>query len=263
MDALSADTIKDSLATIQRVFREHRSLMLERAGKVTFDSKHDGSPVTETDVEIEKALQAVLAEQFPGLPVFGEETGYPSTFPPFFWVVDPIDGTKSFIENTPTFTCMAALIYQNDVIASVIYNPSTDDMFTARAGEGAYKNDVRIDLAKVPLPHIALCKRQFIDELNAMLASASVTCEVPPTGGGYGFTMVLSGLAAARFQMKGRGYIHDYAPGALLIDEAGGAILPILDPAYTYTTKSFVACHPELAPVIQPHISKLRQLELS
>jgi len=177
-------------------------------------------------------------------------------------LVDPIDGTKSFIENIPTFTCMAVLIQGGEAVASVIYNPSTDAMYTAQKGRGAYKNGVRLDLRSVTLPHMALCKGRFINTLNRILAPKGVRCEYGPSGGGHGLTLVADGKVAARFNMLGGGYIHDYAPGALLVREAGGAILPVKDDIYTYECRSFVACHPDLEPLLLHRLLELRALEV-
>lgn len=263
MEALDDVAVDGSLAIVQAVFKEYGRLIVERAGSAgAVTIKGDNSPVTETDVEVEKALQQTMADAFPDLPVFGEETGYPADLPPAFWIVDPIDGTQSFIDNTPTFTSMAALIDNGETVASVIYNPSTEAMFVAKSGEGAYKNGVRIELAKLPLPPVALCKRQLIDELNVILKPKNVTCEAAPIGGGFGFTMILDGLAAARFQLQARGFIHDYAPGALLVREAGGVIVPILGDEYTYESCSFVACFAGLEDVLRSHVSRLRELEM-
>jgi fructose-1,6-bisphosphatase/inositol monophosphatase family enzyme len=259
---LSPQTITGSLQVIQEIFRQFRTHILERAGKSAFTGKRDGSPVTETDMDIEVTLQGVLAQRFPGLPIFGEETGYGDTLPAACWLIDPLDGTKAFVAGTPTFTCMAVLIQQDEAIACVIYDPSADDMYVAQKGKGAFKNDQRLDLATMPLPHVALCKMQFIDELNGMLQSKGVVCEAAPSGGGFGFARVAEGLIAARFQLWSGGYVHDYAPGGLLVREAGGVILPILEDTYTYETRCFVACHPELAAVIRPHLPRLRELEL-
>jgi fructose-1,6-bisphosphatase/inositol monophosphatase family enzyme len=134
-------------------------------------------------------------------------------------------------------------------------------MYTAQLGKGTYKNGERIRLTTKPLPPVALCKGVFIDELDTMLKPAGVTCQEAPTGGGFGFTMVLDGLAAARFNMHSGGYTHDYAPGGLLVREAGGVLLPIAEDEYTFETRSFVACHPGLAATIRPHLPRLRALD--
>jgi fructose-1,6-bisphosphatase/inositol monophosphatase family enzyme len=254
--------IDGSLTLVQDVFRRVRPMLLERAGKSAYSDKQDGSPVTDTDVEIEKLLQAEMAKQFPSVPVFGEETGYDEdNLPDICWLVDPIDGTKSFIAGVPTFTSMAVLIKDGEAMMSIMYNPSTDDMYVATKGGGAYKNDVRIDLSKLPLPKPAFCKEAYIAPLNELLQTAGVTFGIAPTGGGFGFAMVADGLAAARFNMRSRGYVHDYAPGALLVREAGGVIIPILEGVYTYKTRSFVACHPALETAVRAQLPRIRELE--
>lgn len=260
---LSQQDIDGSLTVLQNAFRQVRPLILARAGKDTHTNKADGSPVTETDVLVEKTIQAELAKQYPDMPIFGEEQGYGDDLPGSFWLLDPIDGTKSFLENTPAFTCMAALIQNGETIASIIYNISHDDMYVAQKDKGAYKNGARLQLAATPLPAIAHCKGRFVDALNTILAPQKVTCENGPEGGGFGFTLVADGKSAARFNLLSRGYTHDYAPGALLVREAGGAIIPIADDTYTYTSRSFIACHPGIAPLLQQHAQEIRALEVS
>ena len=253
---------EQSFIVMQDALRRTRPILMERAGKVKHIDKQDGSPVTETDIKIERMIQAELRAAFPRLPVFGEEGGYKEGLSGTFWLVDPIDGTKSFIQNVPTFTNMAALIRDGETIASIIYNPSTNDMYTAQKGRGAYKNGVRLDLGAVPLPPMAICKELFISRLNDILGTTDVLCERAPTGAGFGFTLVADGLAAARFNLLSNGYTHDYAPGALLISEAGGVIVSVLDDTYTYESRSFVACHPALERVLQSHVVELRKLEV-
>ena len=260
--ALTAPEIDESLTIVQQVFQDFRTRVLARAGHSAHTDKHDGSPVTDTDVEIETELQAALARRFPGMVVLGEETGYDdANLPDVCWLIDPIDGTQSFIANLPFFTCMAVLIQDNEAVASIIYNPSTDTTHTARKNGGAYRDGTRLALGQLPMADIALCKLELIDPLTALLRSSGVVCEAAPTGSGHGLTRVADGLAAARFQLRGRGSIHDYAPGALLIREAGGVIIPVKDEEYTYQTRSFVACHPALETVIREHLPAIRALE--
>lgn len=258
---LTPEMINESLTIVQDVFKQFQPLILERAGKSEYTDKHDGSPVTDTDMEIEVALLAKMEERFPSVPVFGEETGYGDDLPAAFWLVDPLDGTKSFIEGVPTFTSMAVLIQDGEATASIIYNPSLDDVYTAQKDKGAYKNGVRLDLGATPLSPVAICKEQFVDELSTLLKPKGVACKVASTGGGHGFTRVAEGEAAARFNLHSGGYTHDYAPGALLVREAGGVIIPVLDDVYTFETRSFVVCHPDLESTIRPYVPRLRELE--
>ncbi|HSX17087.1 MAG TPA: inositol monophosphatase family protein [Patescibacteria group bacterium] len=259
---LTPDEIDGSLAVLRDTFKACRSLILDRAGKTEYTSKQDGSPVTDTDVEVEKILMAAMEREFPGVPIYGEESGYAEDMTGTFWLVDPVDGTKSFVENIPTFTSMGVLIQDGEAVASVIYNISTDEMYIAQKGRGAYRNGTRLDLSNLPLPEKAYCKARFIEALDALLQPEGITCHNGPEGAGHGFTMVANGTAAARFNLLSRGYIHDYAPGALLVREAGGVILPVKDDTYNYATRSFIACHPSLEPVLRPHLQEIRTLEI-
>jgi len=255
---LSAEEIAGSLDIVQKVFRGFRSTILERAGNTEYINKQgDGSPVTESDMEVEVALQAELKRLYPDMSVFGEETGYGGDMPNAYWLIDPIDGTKAFIKGEPSFTCMAVLIQNREAVASTIYNPTRDVGYSAKKDEGAYRTTyidgvehrekINLSDSKMPLPSIAYCKEQFIDELSDMLRPQGVICKDAPTGGGYGFTTVLDGVAAARFNLHPGGYTHDYAPGALLVREAGGVLWPIRDdPNKSFEARSFIAAHPKL-----------------
>lgn len=245
------------VATLQA----ERSNILQHAGHVTFTSKADGSPVTDIDVAVEEHIRQTLQKSLPQIPVFGEEGGYSGVMPELFWLVDPIDGTKSFIANIPAFTSMISLVHGETTIACMIYNISTDTLYHAQRGHGAYKGSERLDLSALPLPTLALCKIKLSRQITELLKPFNITCETGPSGGGHGFTMVAEGLSAARFTLLGGGYAHDYAPGGLLVSEAGGSIIPIRNNTYTYETKSFVACHPQLTPIVTENISYLRQLE--
>ncbi|HKX73108.1 MAG TPA: inositol monophosphatase [Candidatus Saccharimonadales bacterium] len=259
--SMTPEEIAGSLAVVQEVFRTMRPLILSRAGNVAFTDKQDGSPVTDTDVEVEKALQDELARRYPGMRVFGEEGGYEDNLTGAFWLVDPIDGTSSFVKNVPTFTSMAVLIQGGEAVASVIYNPSTDDMFVAQKGKGTFRNGVQIKLGEMPLSPVAYCKARFFEPLNKILAPMGVECKNGPEGGGFGFTLVVDGSSAARFNLLSRGYTHDYAPGGLLVREAGGVLIPVQEDEYTYETRSFIACHPDLAELMQKHAHEIGAIE--
>jgi len=208
---------------------------------------------------------AHMREAAPLIPVFGEETGYDEySLPEICWLVDPIDGTKSYIKGEAMFTTMAMLVRHGQTVAAIIYNPTTGEEYTAQLGRGAYRNDEPINLAKNNLPAILYCKQEFSELINKALRDAgiAVTTEPAPGGGGYGFTKVLDGTAAARANMLGGGQLHDYAPGGLLVQEAGGVNIPIQGDEYTMHMRSFVAAHPALAAVfadIKPAIQELEQ----
>lgn len=258
---LTPEQIDAMVAAVQAAFRHVGPMIVERAGKVNHLTKDDGSPVTDTDVEVEDLIRAEVSEQFPSVPIYGEEGTYENDMQGSFWLIDPIDGTKSFIQNVPVFTTMGVFIQDGHAVASVIYNPSTDSMYVAQRGSGAYKNGSKLDLTNLPMPAVAACKEEFLQELNEIVRPRGVECEVTPTGVGHDFGMVAEGTYAARFNLHAGGYTHDYAPGALLVQEAGGVIVPISENTYDYQLRSFVGCHPHLAEALQASRDRLRELE--
>ncbi|HEU4838582.1 MAG TPA: 3'(2'),5'-bisphosphate nucleotidase CysQ [Micavibrio sp.] len=104
------------------------------------DTKADGSPVTEADRKAEEFLAASLRAEFPDLPVVGEEAAaqgaiHDLSAADYFWLVDPLDGTREYIAGSPEFTVNIALIKNNEPILGVIYAPAKGEMFFAH-GEG-------------------------------------------------------------------------------------------------------------------------------
>lgn len=253
--------IESMMACLEKVFREVRPLLLESAGNIMSENKKDGSPVTAIDKQVEELVIAEMMRDFPTVSVYGEETGYDSGLQGSYWLIDPIDGTSSFIINAPTFTNMAVYIEDDMATACVIYNPSSDEMFTAIKDNGAYKNGKRLNLQASPLPSTALCKGRDVAGISAILASKKVTGFVAPDGAGNAFSLVADGKSAAKFSLHSKGQIHDYAPGALLVTEAGGVVIPILDEQYRYDTLSFVACHPDLQSIVMQELQAIKNLE--
>jgi inositol-phosphate phosphatase / L-galactose 1-phosphate phosphatase / histidinol-phosphatase len=94
---------------------------------VAADVKADASPVTIADREAEQAVRAVLAAHRPQDGVWGEEYGAVGLDQPFVWIIDPIDGTKSFMAGRPIFATLIALLYHGTPIIGIIDQPITKD----------------------------------------------------------------------------------------------------------------------------------------
>ncbi len=102
--------------------------------------KGDLSPVTQADVEAEQCIRNILADAFPDHGFYGEETGKNQSDSEYVWLVDPIDGTKSFVRDAPFFSTQIALMYQNSLILGVSNAPVYGQMAWACKGEGAFLN---------------------------------------------------------------------------------------------------------------------------
>ncbi|MEZ5825788.1 MAG: histidinol-phosphatase [Geminicoccaceae bacterium] len=102
------------------------------------EAKGDLSPVTIADRETELAMRAVLEARCPDHGVYGEEHGQQRLDRRFVWVIDPIDGTKSFITGMPLFTTLIALLDEGRPVIGVIDVPAMGERYHAVRGEGAF-----------------------------------------------------------------------------------------------------------------------------
>jgi len=196
--------------------------------------KAPGDWVTDADHECEALLTNALHRIDPGVPVIGEESvaadaslTYNAHEHARVWVLDPVDGTKSFIDGSPDFATMVALVEDNTVTASWIWQPIHGRMFTAVRGGGAFDNG-RPLVAGVPLSDDksswrgVLRTRMMPDDLRAAAIEGFDAAGLPhihvPAAG------VVYPMAAAgelTHALYWRTLPWDHAPGTLLAEEAG------------------------------------------
>lgn len=114
--------------------------VIDRYFRKSFEVEHkaDASPVTIADVESEKAIKAVIAARFPDHGFFGEETGKSGMDADYIWLIDPIDGTKSFVRGTPYFSTQIALMHRGELVLGVSCAPAYGEMAWAERGGGAF-----------------------------------------------------------------------------------------------------------------------------
>ncbi|WP_232226084.1 inositol monophosphatase family protein [Salinisphaera hydrothermalis] len=120
-------------------------------GDFEVERKADASPVTIADVECERTIKRVLAEAFPDHGFYGEELGRESIDADYVWLIDPIDGTKSFVRGYPFFSTQIALMHQGELIVGVSNAPAfgNGDMAYAARGQGAFLNGERIHVSTI------------------------------------------------------------------------------------------------------------------
>ena len=111
--------------------------------------KYDQTIVTKADTEINHYLINKVKEVFPEHSVDGEEEQFSKS--KYMWVCDPVDGTAMYARHIPVAVFSLALVIDGVSTVGVVYDPFTDNMYTAIKGEGAYRNDVKINVNKVLL----------------------------------------------------------------------------------------------------------------
>jgi inositol-phosphate phosphatase/L-galactose 1-phosphate phosphatase/histidinol-phosphatase len=128
-----------------------RPIVLEcfREG-VAFDVKDDRSPVTQADRDAEETMRRLIAERFPGHGILGEEFGPSHADADYVWVLDPIDGTKSFITGKPLFGTLIALVYRDRPVVGVIDMPALDERWTGAKGRATTWNGRAVRVRPCP-----------------------------------------------------------------------------------------------------------------
>jgi len=217
------------LLLLERAAREAGAIargIAERACKTW--SKKDGSPVTEADLAVNRYLDEKLRAARPNYAWLSEESeddGARLSARRIF-VVDPIDGTAAFVKRKPHFAVSVAVVEDGRPVAATVYNPMTDECFTAAEGEGACLNGVPIHVTATPVLE------------NCRLLASRATLTSPrwerwpamqvenPNSIAYRVALVAAGKFDAAITMAA---IHDWdlAAADLIIREAGGVISSI------------------------------------
>lgn len=105
-----------------------------------------GDVVTEVDHLTEKIIISQIQSMFPGHQIRSEEIGDNGLQSDWLWLIDPLDGTNNYAISLPIFTTSITLLFKNQPVLGVIYEPLTDRMFVAASGEGANcnQNELRV-----------------------------------------------------------------------------------------------------------------------
>jgi histidinol-phosphatase len=143
---LPSAELKAAIEAAEAAARVIRDLYQRNLAVIT---KADKSPVTEADVKAEQAIREVLFRHFPQYGFFGEETGQHDMGAESVWLVDPIDGTKSFVRECPFFSTQIALLRAGQLVLGVSSAPAYNEFAWAERGEGAWLGQQRIRVSGV------------------------------------------------------------------------------------------------------------------
>jgi histidinol-phosphatase len=135
---MASQELQAALQAAQAAAEIIRSLYQKNLAVTT---KADASPVTEADVRAEEAIKSILAKRFPTHGFYGEETGQHAMTAESIWLVDPIDGTKSFVRDCPFFSTQIALMRAGRMVLGVSSAPAYGELAWAEVGGGAFLND--------------------------------------------------------------------------------------------------------------------------
>lgn len=109
-----------------------------------FERKLDNSPVTIADREAEAVIKSIIHQRFPDHGFYGEEEGEQNETAEYTWVIDPIDGTKSYMRGLPYFATELALVKQSEIILGISNAPVLKKLLYAEKGQGTLLNGKNI-----------------------------------------------------------------------------------------------------------------------
>lgn len=228
--------------------RSTRAMLLPSWGNVEERTKNGNahSIVTDLDLKIERYLADALKKIEPGAEFAGEEFGG-SRDTERFWLCDPIDGTAHFTRGLPFCSVMLALIEEGRVNFSCIYDFVNDQLYHALRGGGAFCNGLPIRVSDRPLSRAYVSFESRIDrpsnyEIQKRLRASAVIFSSITAG--YEFALVASGKLEGRICLDGWGNDWDFAPGTLLVEEAGGIVTNIGSHTYDFRNLNLIAANP-------------------
>ncbi len=188
--------------------------------------KQDGTVVTEADVAAEDLIRSMLRDRFPDDGIFGEEGGESAGSSGRRWIVDPIDGTVSFVRGVPLYSTLLALVDDSGPAVGVICLPALGETVAAGRGLGSFYNGTPCHVSDTDDLSEALLTASAFDAdwwgSEPLLAIASSGAQTRTWGDGYGYALVATGRVDAMVEPPVKPW--DIAPMLTIIPEAGGRI---------------------------------------
>ena len=227
--------------------------------------KADSSPVTETDLAINKLLIEGVKKHFPAHSVLGEEESAMVEGSEYTWVCDPVDGTIPFSHGVPTCVFSLALAHNGDPVLGVIYDPFMDRLLWAEKGKGAFMNNDPIhvndaaspDRTVIGMPIWVRSKYKLI-ELQAELMERGATVMGLQSVVYMALLTATGEFCATSF---GGATAHDGAAVKIIVEEAGGKVTDLFgnEQRWDQPIKGYIASngkvHAELVKAIGQLIS--------
>jgi myo-inositol-1(or 4)-monophosphatase len=235
---------------------------MDRLDRIKVVTKQNNDFVSSVDHAAEEAIITTIKQAYPEHGILAEESGIQEKDSEFQWIIDPLDGTTNFLHGFPQFAVSIALQYKGRLEAGVIYDPLSQELFTASRGNGALLNEKKIRVTNHKGLENALLgtgfpyyDQSYLDTyLETMKALMQKTAGLRRPGSA---ALDLAWLAAGRidgfweFNLKA----WDIAAGALIVREAGGIVSDFENKDGYLESGDIIAA----APKVYPEMMKIIQ----
>lgn len=254
--------MKDLLAVALQAAKSARELILSYYnGDFEIEIKADQTPVTVADRGAEQIIRNTINAAFPGHGIFGEEYGADSSNSDYLWLIDPIDGTKSFVKRYGMFSTQIALMHKGELILGVSCAPAMDELVWATRGGGAFNAEGQLHISQVNSINQASISTGNIQSLAAGKRWAALGRILANTNRtrGYGDYYHYHRLAAGQLDavIESDVNILDIAALYVIVTEAGGRFTDLDGRKPDLDTRSVLAATPALHAALSVELNKV------
>jgi histidinol-phosphatase len=227
---------------------------------VEVEIKADATPVTVADREAERAIRKVLQAALPQASVYGEEFGLDGERTHLLWLVDPLDGTKSFVRRTPFFSTQIALLEGDELVLGVSSAPVYGETMWASVGNGAWLDGERVQVADTSSISATSLSIGNVKTLTADVRWGALGELIRDSNRirGYGDFCHYHLLARGSLDLVIESDVNilDIAALAVIVREAGGVFTDLDGAPLTLDTRSVLAGTP---PIHAEALQRLRR----
>lgn len=221
MNAMMSDTLRIAIEATKKGAEAAIAAFRKDA---TVRIKNDSTPITAADIASENAIIDTIKSYFPNAQFVGEETGG-SIENETFWIIDPVDATRSFAHGLPLWCVLLALYEKGDITIGVCYFPSLSLTVYAEKGLGAYANGERIHVSHVATlatAYVAFGTLRYFQKKESVLTLIEKSGATRSHDTSFNDYLVASGKMDV--SVDGYAQVWDAAPFKVIIEEAGGKI---------------------------------------
>ncbi|MFA6307493.1 MAG: inositol monophosphatase family protein [Patescibacteria group bacterium] len=220
--------------------------------------------VTWCDKQSETIIFKILKKYFPDYAILSEESGRQDKPSDYTWIIDPLDGTTNFTIHHSMFAVAIALLYKNEIVLGVIYDPILDEMYYASKGAGAFKNNQALQLSDTTTLQdsvITYCHgsgkahtkkayklyKRFHDICHHCRHFGVTSLELAMIAGGKTEAHLISGAK-----------LWDVAAGIMIIKEAGGIVTDWQNKNWHIKSKTILAANKKIHTLCLAELKKIK-----
>lgn len=234
-----AQDYKNVIPILKDLEKVTHMILSHYSGEVSIEIKEDNTPVTEVDLKSDAMIRDVFSKHTPDIPVISEEIEIPpydvrSAYE-YFWLVDPLDGTKEYINKTDEFAINIALIHKDTPIIGILVTPVYHNYYFGTYNSDVYcYNNGTIDAVELALHtsgNVLLSRAHKDDEAKELIKDIErdkcITFNHITLGSSHKQIAIITGKADLYAKLSPGPKEWDFAAGQLLIERTGGSIIDL------------------------------------